>query len=360
MELKKLILKLALAIMLILLGTALIRHWVDPSPWYGNEIMDEKLKYWNENHHQFNTVYIGSSIVLKNFDPLLFDSLAPPEKNIRTYNLGMGGTLPPESYKMFEWLLKNRSTELKHVLFELRDLGLFHPHHLHTLRRRYWITPKEYAFIVQTNLNSSIPSQLKRHNIAHYGISLFERLFLINYFNDLFGHSDLDPETLEYRRNLIKGTEGHGYLPIENNSPRGELFMMDTTHLGLMADTYRAFKRKAKSLPHNQPHIRRIQSMIHVCEQQGIQLWFVLHPKQNLMQIEETLGLLFNIPKTNRIDLADPDYYPQLYYAVNSYSENHFNFDGTRLLTRLLSEEVFWGGLHHSNHLLSARYARSD
>ncbi len=338
MELKKLIYKLILGLILLLAGAWVVRLIFNPSSYYGNDILQEKMRDYEPAAGKFNTVFIGSSIFLQNFNPVYFDSLMPPSLGIATYNLGSGGTLPPETYVFYENLLKHHGSDLRYAFIELRDISLFHPHNLHTIRKRYWMTPAEYGFILNTSIHSSIPNDLKKNSILFYGVSLMERMFNVDYFNDIYGHIANDQKSSKNKLKLIRKANLRGYLPVEGRSIRQEQFLMDTSRLSLVAGLYRKFDAETDSSYYSRAHLRRIQKLISESGKKGIHCFFVLQPKMSVYEMKEIVAILKHLPEEHVINLADPDRYPSLYLARNSFSESHFNMDGTHILTRLLAE----------------------
>ncbi|MFO7722462.1 MAG: hypothetical protein R6V49_04475 [Bacteroidales bacterium] len=339
MELKKLIYKLLLGLALVIAGAWLIRTVFDPSPYYGNDILEEKMKEFDRVATHYNCIFVGSSIVLRNQDPLFFDQQLPDSLGITTYNLGSGGTLPPETYVFAEQLIDRYNDHIRVLLIELRDIGMFHPHHLHTLRKRYWMTAGELVFIARSNIASGIPSKLKRRNIRYYAVSLLERLFIIDYFNDIFGHTVKDEESKEFKLNTLRNANLRGYLPLKGWSARQEQFLMDTTKLSVMADLYRKYDTM-EGLEANPVHLERIIRLISKAEEAGIRCYFVLNPKQSEVQMREAVALAKGIPAGHLIDLADPDAAPELYSAANSFSDNHFNLQGTEVFTKLIARRL--------------------
>jgi hypothetical protein len=336
MELRKLIYKLLLGLILVVAGAWLVRTLFDPSPWYGNDILEEKMKGFDTISDQYNTVFIGSSIVLRNQDPVLFDEYVPDPLDVCTYNLGSGGTLPPETYVFAEHIIHRYKGKIRYLIIELRDIGMFHPHHLHTLRKRYWMASTELTFIARANLASGIPKGLKRRNIAYYTVSFLERLFIVDYFNDIYGHTVKDEESKEYKINTLRHKNLRGYLPLEGWSARKEQFLMDTTRLTAMAELYRKYNNM-EDLRGNPVHLKRIADLISRAEEAGIRCYFVLNPKQSDIQMREAVALAKGLPSSHLINLADPDKTPELYLAANSFSDNHFNLSGTEVFTKLMA-----------------------
>lgn len=339
MDLKKLTYKLFLGIVLILICAWIVRSIVDPSAFYGNDIVNEKMKHYGSNAAEYNAIFIGSSNVLRNIDPLTFDESLPGSLGVSSYNLGSGGTTPPETYHIYEHLLRQYGDNLKYVFIELRDIGIFDQFHLHTLRKRYWMTPSEYLFVVRSNLQSSITPESKRTNFRYYGISLLERMFIIDYFNDIYGKSTEGQEAQEYKKRLLRDTGTRGYLGLEGRSLRQQQFLMDTSMLAQMAHSYRQIDADTADIHYNEVHANRILRIIEESEKRGVHLFFVLHPKHRPEQMKVTLALAKHIPERNLINLADPDVYPDLYLARHSFSDSHFNVRGSRILSRLIAEK---------------------
>jgi hypothetical protein len=337
MELKKLTYKLLLGLILVIAGAWGVRTLFDPSPYYGNDILEEKMRDFDAVADRYNSVFIGSSIVLRNQDPALFDQQLPDSLGIRTYNLGSGGTLPPETYVFTDHLIRRYNKHLRYIFIELRDVGMFHPHHLHTLRKRYWMTTAEFAFIARSNIASGIPSKLKHRNIRYYAISLLERIFIIDYFNDIFGHTVKDEESKEFKLNTLRNANLRGYLPLEGWSARQEQFLMDTTKLYATAEIYRTYDAM-EGLQGNPVHLARIAKLIRQAEEAGIKCYFVLNPKHSDVQMREAVALARGVPPELLINLADPDAVPALYMAINSFSDNHFNLKGTEVFTQYIAQ----------------------
>jgi hypothetical protein len=65
----------------------------------------------------------------------------------------------------------------------------------------------------------------------------------------------------------------------------------------------------------------------------GTHLVFILNPRQNLDKLPEKLALFYALPAENRIDLADPFKYPELFTIKNSANLNHYDPAGAQIFT---------------------------
>ncbi|MFO7722464.1 MAG: hypothetical protein R6V49_04485 [Bacteroidales bacterium] len=97
----------------LMLLNGLIRMAFDPSWYYGNDVLRIKMEQFDDHSEQYNTAMIGSSCIFWNLDPVLFDSVQPPEWDIRSFNFGSGGTTPPETYFILESLLSQNPPKVR-------------------------------------------------------------------------------------------------------------------------------------------------------------------------------------------------------------------------------------------------------
>jgi hypothetical protein len=331
----------------LLLINLLIRCSFDPSWFYGNDVLTVKMEDYSKDPEQFNGVMIGSSCIFWNLDPVLFDSLQPSAWQCRSYNFGSGGTTPPETYYILENLLKTRSHSVRCIILELRDDMNFPPHHVKTLRKRYFMTPRWYGFVFRSAVESPIPPEVRRNTIARYGLSLIERVFNIDYFNDIYSKDKEVAAKNQERTSNIRNRSIQGFLPIRYNREEAvrDAFLHDTSNLAEIAARVQSFNAHPKLASVNMGHIRFINRMISNCNDKGIHIVFLLHPKLDPVYLEGTLALARSIPDHHLIDLSDPDKYPELYHVKNSLNNNHFNGRGTEILSNLAGRK--FTELHH-------------
>jgi hypothetical protein len=333
---KQIVVNGLITVILLLVINLGIRRVFDPSPYYGNDSYLVKMELYKADTIPSDNLMVGSSCIFWNLNTPLFDSLLPSDITKTTFNFGGGGTLPPEIYYFVEYLLERESDGIRSLVIELRDIGRFPDHHRYTLRKRYFMTPRWYLFIVNVTLNGSQNNTLKRNMIARYGMALTERLLNIGYFNDLYGQpEDQRYKYLKMKENLI--TRGvRGYLPMhEDREAREENRAdRDTVLPTILAATYRNAMQHPEYTSVNTVHLRKLTQLIKECEKRNIHCLFLLHPKhEDEVSFREAIALSVHLPAIHVIDVADPDKYPELYLQENSLNRNHFNISGTSFLT---------------------------
>jgi len=322
-------------LILVLLINFGIRRTFDPSWYFGNETLGHKMQLYLPVQDSFNTLFVGSSTIFYNLDPLYFDSLMPREWNIRSFNLGGGGSLPPETYRFVKELITRNPGKVKNIILELRDVGIFSENHRNTLRKRYWLTPAWYTFMLRAQWHSELPADLRIRTSLFTTESFLERSLNLGYFNDLYALDPMDDKVSGDRLQDIVRARRNGMLPVsaEREHERGALFYQDTSRLLLIANACKS-ELSLENPPRPNPiHMKALSGLIEECRKHGIHLVFLLHPKMEKVQVSETLALTRALPENHLINLSDPDSFPELYLAENSLNYNHFNRKGTRVLT---------------------------
>ena len=103
------------------LATCLCIHAVLPLP----EItgVSSKLRFYNAHRDEFDTVFIGTSRVYHQISPEIFDrTMAENGIPTRSFNLGVSGMHPPESFFVLERFLALKPSRLKWVFIEFEEV----------------------------------------------------------------------------------------------------------------------------------------------------------------------------------------------------------------------------------------------
>jgi hypothetical protein len=323
--------------MIILINLA-IRHCFDPSWYRGNMALSMKMQDYLKIQDSVNTVFVGSSCIFWNLDPVIFDSIMPPDWQIKSFNLGSSAFTPPETYWFVHELIRRYPGKIKNIILELREPLPYNEKNRHTLRERYWLTPRWYSYIIKSELrNHDLPANERFYTMLFTTESYAEKLFNVGYFNTLLNQDaavkqNRNKKISQYRKNGMRGM-----LPIDEGHERIKTpeFLKDTTMLAKMASAQKYLRQKNDPGQLNQMHLKAIQDLIKQCRQENIHLVFLFHPKTTYRQLPGTIGLMKHIPAGNLLDLADPDSFPELYLVENSLNNNHFNRKGTRVFTQL-------------------------
>ncbi|HEV2841637.1 MAG TPA: hypothetical protein VGW39_09960 [Chthoniobacterales bacterium] len=119
-------------------ATSLVfRALVPPS---NPEGVAEKLSFFAEHKDEFDTIFLGSSRFHYALSPERFDTITR-ENGVptRTFNFGVDGMSPPETFYVLEQILKTQPRHLKWVFLEFDNIQTkLHADILGTQRLLYW------------------------------------------------------------------------------------------------------------------------------------------------------------------------------------------------------------------------------
>jgi hypothetical protein len=198
--------------------TAFGLHALLPMP--DIEGVSRKIHFLAEHVSEYDTLFIGSSRVRHGVNPAVFDAMmAAAGAPTHSYNFGIDGMLPPESFFVIDQLLAMHPRRLRWVFVELEDVQIsVAPGDVGTRRAVYWHDWTRSAIVVRKILELDIAEKAKQkrrrifRNRADLGTDLF--LFVENVANfgrgfDLMGlmprEEDLPLSSYE--------PQGDGYAP---------------------------------------------------------------------------------------------------------------------------------------------------
>jgi len=341
---KKLIYKIAIFV-LILLFLSNILQFIAPYYW-GNPGYSAKIRYLNNTPEKFNAYFFGSSRTFRQIDPVLFDELSITP--IKSYNMGYAATFIPESYYLLENFLSNATHVEKGFIFvELQGINSIPDINLTATRAKYFLTSKEYFFSIKVILkDNNIPNNNRFHQIKNYTINYIEKLLGIGLSYDLVqyvlmsNHNHSSPDSF--------GLQNRGFYSLETEVQTEHTQELINRHNDFIDNPIILTLRKKgalniyqnnQSLNFNQIHLARINNLISMSENKGYHLIFFLPPKMNRLAYVELLPLFNNIDNHHKIDLGNPDRFPEFYLVGNSFDYAHLNDIGAKLYTLKLAAE---------------------
>lgn len=289
--------------------------------------LDAKLNHWRANKDTYDAVYVGSSMVNHHFIPADFDAaMAQAGHPIRSFNLGMDGMWPPESFFILQEILEEKPAKLRWVFFELMNFKPILEGNEETLRTVSWHDWRHTMMITRHIFTVPLPGQRtlgEKLNLA----SLHWRLFTRQLMRVGAGQDWLRVRFKLDRVKKPKPLEDDGYeaggesgLPEKDRARFAEVV---------------AKLRLATATP-IQPVLRDALNRAAVeIQKAGAEPVFVLSP--SIYPAERftdwpPAGLTF-------FNFSQPDYYPALYEMGNRYDTDHLNPNGAREFTRSFAEE---------------------
>jgi hypothetical protein len=203
-----------------------------------------KIRFIKEHRDQIDTVFIGSSRVYHGLNPAVFDTVTTEAGGpTHSYNSGVDGMLPPETFYVAEQILALKPRNLRWVFIELDDVQVtISPEHFHTRRAVSWHDWKRTAIVASKLLDLNIREkwkQKKNRILQNQGALVTDlRLLLQNLANagrgfdaTRFYPQEADLPQLEYE------PRGDGYAPTmvrmeAQRSARYEAWVADDPRLG--------------------------------------------------------------------------------------------------------------------------------
>jgi hypothetical protein len=118
-----------------------------------------KWQYFADHRDQFDTLFIGSSLIASHVIPRQFDAeLAASGVPTKSFNLGSAGMFAPESYYVLRSVLQLRPAHLRRVFIDAMDINTRSSDQvLTTIRGIYWHDARQTQFAFRAIWESNRP-----------------------------------------------------------------------------------------------------------------------------------------------------------------------------------------------------------
>ncbi|MEA3208642.1 MAG: hypothetical protein QOE70_1699 [Chthoniobacter sp.] len=127
-------------------------------------VVRAKLAYLARHAADYDAVFIGSSRVQFQVIPALFDAAA----KTRSFNLGVAGMVPPESFYFLRRVLELRLPRLKWIFIELADLDPVNLRNAGSARAAYWHDARHTLIACRDLLRSSRSTEAKLATLGEH------------------------------------------------------------------------------------------------------------------------------------------------------------------------------------------------
>lgn len=330
----KLFYKVILLFSVLLIIGEVAWKFIDVPYYWGNVNLNTKLEFLKEKKITPNIYFIGSSVTFRQVMPTLFDSIA--NKNGRSFNLGVDGTFAPQTYFLLEHLIETAPT-IDYLLVELNGHDYF-AQNFRTTESKYYLSPKWlssfYNYINQASV--SIGNKLGIGGMYFY--AYLEKVFGIgmraNYLKQIH-EKNID------KARGVTGRQNDGFYPLGAITPN----KLDEKQLPaelkrLEAAFQLAYQEIAeKRMPYNQALKEQLEYYISFAKKKEIQLIYILNPIESVFDTPSEMVALFqDLPVANRIDLANPSKFSELYLLENRWDKNHLSTKGSAIFSKKLAK----------------------
>jgi hypothetical protein len=339
---KRFLLKIGLFIV-ILFGIQQSIDQFTPYHW-GNFRFSSKVRYLNKKDLNPNVYYFGSSKVYRHFEASYFDSLLEKKdgKPYKSFNMGSPNTFAPQTYYLLNNFMESDLGDKADVIFvELSGLAIIAEDQMHRPQTTYCQDGATWSLILNSCLkddNKGIGSAKKF--MTRYTVAWIENLFNIGHYRNYLGKN-------EYKDEYV-GPKLDGHLSLEyeySHTKDKSVIRALNDRKGNIKKIQRILKerkkialvgiRKQHELAYDRAHSEYCKYLISKFQSRGVHLIFVLGPGAKEADLT---ALYVSLPKMNRIELADPNLYPEFYQLDYVFDHGHLNDKGARLFTYHLAQ----------------------
>lgn len=147
------------------------------------ENVTPKLDFYAQHKDEFDTLFIGTSRIHYQVSPQLFDAAtAQAGRPTHSFNFGVDGMHPPESFFVTEKILALQPRNLRYVFFELEGVQIdWWRAGAQTRRLEYWHDWKQTSLVIRRAVdprgNSPWYAEVFRALMRHRAIALHLQLF---------------------------------------------------------------------------------------------------------------------------------------------------------------------------------------
>lgn len=309
-------------------------------------VVGPKLEHVRTHPSDYDLLFFGSSYVHREFSPTVFDAaLAERGLAVRSFNFGIPGMDPPETYFLANRVLDGGPSRVKYVLVELDYYRTsIRARNLHTRRNDYWHDATNTAQALRATLGepTSLGFRAKtagRHldafirNLAHAGRGEIYVLAAAGMIPDDAG------------RRVALGPNGDGFTALDDrNTTRAEL--REELFADFEVDVFDEKVSALKSGVSRDEPVRELTSaarealddIVRRIRSVGARPVLVVPP---CLDARTTLVDYARASvDADVLAFNDPVRFPALYDPANRFDTGHLNHAGAIVFSTLLAEAL--------------------
>ncbi len=335
---RKLILRLLLFIAVYVLAGHLIKSMM---PYYwGNPWWSAKMRILEKTDTRPTVYFIGSSRTYNQIIPAVFDSvMAGTGSAIRSFNLGSQATFTPQTFHFLEHAMESGDIPRGSTVFlDFMDTPKMSSDLTSSARYTYWVDTKEISFIIRTYKECKGRRDYTEF-LSGYLIAFLKNTFHISQFKGMVGQYESQYQELDHFNSagFLSLTKEFSYDP----KRRADLSMRMNE---LRSDTSMIGKKKNKAITVRASNtgsicpvfMDRLTTLNTLCLEKDIDLIHLLAPT---LTTKSEWAAFNALPQKTRIDMGDPNVFPEFYQLENLFDRGHLNEKGAQLYTTYLAQE---------------------
>lgn len=308
-------------------------------PYYWSiDQLNLKMEHIEEQAFRYDTYFFGSSLTHSQIQPILFDSLF---QSTDSYNLGVNGMRPPESFYVVNHFLKHwpEQQQLKYVFLEVVDVKPMDSNNQHSLRIRgtmsldkLWYNTRHYYH------EKDFQSIFSSYKVFIYSVFKYQML------NDMKKYLLRGKSDKKENRLIQKIQQQKGFLAMRDR--KGVKKNLGHQLVWDVLDNKRLLDELNKnSLLLNQGKIKGKINPIYIQELQSINKKVLKLGGQLILLIpsrlsQNTLSHVESLHEIPCINLSNPSQYPNFYKMEYCSNPGHLNHRGSLEYTSALVKNM--------------------
>jgi hypothetical protein len=288
----------------------------------------QKWAHFRTNKDRYDALFVGSSRIYRQIIPEQFDEQvnAATGESIHSFNFGMDGMWPPESFFVLRELLSLEPKRLRWVFIEVMEVATGLDDSIFTPRRTAYWHDWEHTLMAMEAVSEQSASVTEKWRLnAEHGLVFVRRSMnqgrLARRLGAAFG---ADPG------NSDQWSRGE-WMDAEGFAGR------DTPFEGWKLDQYRKFVEKAKTVPPPRVPISRalrqsIERIVSEVRAMGAEPILIISP--SLVPSDNFSELPADVAVWS---FRGPNDFPALYDPKNRFDTGHLNSAGAVVYTELLA-----------------------
>jgi len=307
--------------------------------YYANPIYLEKFNYLDKTDADHDLVFMGSSRTFRQIAPRKIDEEMGGD--IRSFNLGAGGTFGLEVLYAAEQLLSKRDTlpKMRVLVIEIQLPQPITDTNLRAARSKYYVDFKRYRSADDFFSSYYTLSEADLH-MRNYRNAWLERALNIGLIRSqifsLIGRG---------ARNVFLGNEGSGYVPLDEEIHKRSYYERRRDFVENLETYVNEFYvrrgRKLETVDIGDVYLKQHLDLIEMGLSKGIRVIFMLLPSGFQLSSSGPEAIYAKLPEESRIDVGSQESWPMLYNPNLYFDRGHLNKSGAELLSKILGRELY-------------------
>ncbi|MGB0954215.1 MAG: hypothetical protein ACPG31_13420 [Planctomycetota bacterium] len=300
-----------------------------------------KVEWYETKKEQADVLFLGSSHVFRQMDPVLFDEIRKvKEGEPRSLNLGTQGMELQEEIYLLKQILTDKPDALRWVILEAQPflIGLRNENDFGN-RRISWHDSETTWRLVKAGYRSTEPPEVRwdlaRRHIEHW----WRRCLNLGRGMDALEALGVEPLSLFEDQSAL-GVADNGYLPLEMSTASTRNQQMRQSFRNNPGDMFRGANNLDPNRDTDAPDaelLAVVREVEELAAQKGVTLIWWLHP--NLKHYPGWRHMAETQEIQHLIAMDDPQRFSDFYRMPLRFDLYHLNKEGAEMLTEELARE---------------------